>query len=120
MESVHILFLLSVLYILPLIVTAITGLSFGTNVHCAVRKEISPCTCRHQEPGLRNTKVITVICERMISFQQVVTALQGRFDDDVEIRLKISHSNLDDLPQLTFQQMGLNIQQLRLIHDNLR
>lgn len=121
MERVHIFFTLYIFSYLLNTVESIAGLSFGANVHCAVRKEISPCTCRHQEPGQDNpnTKVIAVICERMTSFQQVVTALQGRFDDDVGIFLKISHSVLDDLPQLNFQQMGLNIAQLRLIHNNL-
>lgn len=108
------------LFVITSISCTVTSIPLGSNVHCAVRREISPCTCRYEDPPpLRSSKVITVVCEGMTSFQQVVTALQGKFETDVDIILKISHSALDDLPQLSFQQMGITIQQLRLQNDNL-
>uniref|UniRef100_A0A224X9X9 Putative leucine-rich repeat and immunoglobulin-like protein 1 n=1 Tax=Panstrongylus lignarius TaxID=156445 RepID=A0A224X9X9_9HEMI len=95
------------------------SLSLEMSVHCAQRRAISPCTCQYQQLTNRSTIFISVTCERMISFHQVITALQNKFDTNVDISLKISHSILDDLPQLSFQQLGLSIQQLKLHFDNL-
>lgn len=95
------------------------SLSLEMNVHCAQRRAISPCSCQYQQFTNRSTILISVTCERMISFHQVITALQNKFDTNVDISLKISHSILDDLPQLSFQQLGLSIQQLKLHFDNL-
>lgn len=93
------------------------GLTVGSALHCAVRREISPCTCRHLEerPGS-----IQVTCERMTSFMQVVSALKDRFEEDITISLTISFSELEDLPLLSFQKLGLNVYNLKLNHDNLR
>lgn len=96
------------------------GISPWASVHCAVRREISPCTCRMQEQSVRHTKLIAVDCERMVNFQQVITALHGKFEKTVDIELTITHSTLDDLPQLSFQQLGLTIHKLFLNHNNLR
>ncbi|KAK9500331.1 hypothetical protein O3M35_001613 [Rhynocoris fuscipes] len=117
MGSVYII--LNILVLFSLVDLSIEQISLSLSVHCAQRREISPCTCQYQQLTNRSTKHISVSCERMISFQQVITALQNKFDNNVDISLKISHSILDDLPQLSFQQLGLNIQQLKLHHDNL-
>ncbi|XP_054276839.1 leucine-rich repeat-containing protein 1 [Macrosteles quadrilineatus] len=92
------------------------GLTVGSSLHCAVRREISPCTCKHHEerPGS-----IQVTCERMTSFMQVVTALKDRFEEDVTISLTISYSQLEDLPLLSFLKLGLNVETLKLNHDDL-
>lgn len=93
------------------------GLTAGSALHCAVRREISPCTCKHQEerPGS-----IQVTCERMSSFVQVIAALKDRFEEDVTISLTVAYSKLEDLPLLSFQKLGLNVYTLKLNHDNLR
>ncbi|XP_014243023.1 chaoptin [Cimex lectularius] len=98
------------------------SLGISNSLHCAVRKQISPCTCLVQEPSnRRSTKsIITVTCEGMVNFQQVVTALTKKFDIDVDISLKISHSVLEDLPQLSFEKLNLTIHILKLNFDNLR
>lgn len=106
------------------IITSISCMSptcrLSSNVHCAVRREISPCTCygTYGYP-LSSKKEINVVCEGMISFQQVVTALQGKFESNVQITLRICDSSLDDLPQLSFKQMGITIQKLWLAENNL-
>lgn len=92
------------------------GLTVGSSLHCAVRREISPCTCRHQE---ENAGAIQVTCERMTSFSQVVNALQDRFEKEVVISLTISYSKLEDLPMLSFQNLALNVHNLKLNYDNL-
>jgi len=92
------------------------GLTVGASLHCSVRREISPCTCRVQEP---HSNTIQVACERMTSFTQVVDALRGKFASDVEISLKIAFSRLDDFTNHTFQELGLAITNLKLNHDNL-
>lgn len=93
------------------------GLSVGASLHCSVRREISPCTCRVQEP---NSNTILVACERMTSFTQVVEALKDKFAPDVEISLRIAYSWMDDFFNHTFQELGLAVTDLKLNHDNLR
>lgn len=92
------------------------GLTIGASLHCSIRREISPCTCRVQEPN----SIILVACERMTSFAQVVDALREKFAPDAEISLRIAYSRLDDLTNHTFQELGLAVTNLKLNHDNLR
>lgn len=113
-------FILNISIVLSGLVYVVESLSLEMNVHCAQRRAISPCTCQYQQLTNKSTILISVTCERMINFQQVITALQSKFDTNVDISLTISHSVLDDLPQLSFQQLGLRIQQLKLQFDNLR
>lgn len=109
--TMSILCLVSLLCLLPL-ATSFTGPS----LHCAVRREINPCTCKHRDAL---TGSITVVCERMTSFGQVVDALQDRFGNH-SIALRIAVSNLDDLPSKTFQELGMRIIHLKLMKNNLR
>lgn len=88
-----------------------------SSVHCAVRREISPCTCRHAD---YMTQAIVVSCEKMSSFGQVVDALQDRFErPEQKIILKISVSNLDDMQSKTFEELGMNMITLHLKHNNI-
>ncbi|XP_044732010.1 leucine-rich repeat protein SHOC-2 [Chrysoperla carnea] len=96
---------------------SLLGITVGMSLHCAVRKEIDPCTCR-KEYGSQN---IYVKCERMISFDQVINALQNHFTPDDHITLEITFSNLTDMGAHKFEELKvLHIQNLRLLHDNLR
>ncbi|XP_069694189.1 insulin-like growth factor-binding protein complex acid labile subunit [Periplaneta americana] len=92
------------------------GLTVGASLHCSVRREISPCTCRVQEP---RANAILVACERMVSFAQVVDALRDKFAPDTDISLRVAHSRLDDFANHTFQELGLAVTNLKLNHDNL-
>nr|CAD7260995.1 unnamed protein product [Timema shepardi] len=92
------------------------GLTVGSSLHCSVRREISPCTCRVQEP---DTDTTVVACERMASFSQVVQALQYKFPSDADITLKIAYSQLEDLEGHSLQELGLAVTNLKLNHDNL-
>nr|CAD7598644.1 unnamed protein product [Timema genevievae] len=93
------------------------GLTVGSSLHCSVRREISPCTCRIQEP---DTDTTVVACERMASFSQVVQALQYKFPPDADITLKIAYSQLEDLEGHSLQELGLAVTNLKLNQDNLR
>ncbi|XP_050073867.1 insulin-like growth factor-binding protein complex acid labile subunit [Anopheles maculipalpis] len=93
----------------------IIGMTASASLNCAVRREISPCTC---SPGLFANN-IDVKCEQMESFGQVVNALQDRFTEDHNIWLTISHSQLLDLAALSFWEMNMNIKSLRINFDNL-
>lgn len=95
----------------------IFGITAGASLHCAVRREISPCTCAPHEM-FHDT--IQVTCERMESFTQVVDALTDRFAPENNIWLKITHSQLDDLGGRNFGEMKMNVKNLRMNHDNLR
>ncbi|XP_067008464.1 insulin-like growth factor-binding protein complex acid labile subunit [Anabrus simplex] len=91
------------------------GLTVGSSLHCAVRREISPCACRtHEAIG-----TVAVACERMTSFAQVLDALTDKFPADTGISLKIAYSQLDDFSAHNFQQIGIDILTLKLNHDNL-
>lgn len=93
------------------------GLAAGASMHCAVRREISPCTCSPHDL-ISNTIVVT--CERMESFNQVSGALKDKFSTNDNIWLKITHSQLEDLENSTFADMNLTVNNLKLNHDNLR
>lgn len=84
-------FVISIFTMATLLYT-IFGITAGASLHCAVRREISPCTCAPHET-FPNTIVVT--CERMETFTQVVDALQDRFQMDAAIWLKITHSQLE-------------------------
>nr|CAD7426205.1 unnamed protein product [Timema monikensis] len=100
----------------------------GASLHCQPRhddvrcetgfyiSQISPCTCRIQEP---DTDTTVVACERMASFSQVVQALQNKFPPDADITLKIAYSQLEDLEGHSLQELGLAVTNLKLNHDNL-
>lgn len=96
-----------------------TVLSFtaGVSLHCAVRREISPCTCIPHET-FANTIIVT--CQKMESFNHVVDVLQDKFTPDYQIWLKIMHSNLLDFEKRHFAEMNINIKHLRLNHNGLR
>jgi hypothetical protein len=95
----------------------IFGITAGASLHCAVRREISPCTCA---PHDLFANTIQVTCERMESMDQVVNALSDRFSTDFNIWLKITHSQLEDLESRHFMEMNMNIKNLRMNFDNLR
>lgn len=91
------------------------------HVSCAIRKDISPCSCQNYIP-LEETKRkpwIKVTCEKMNSFLEVVQTLQNKFDRNVTIMLQIAFSNLDDLPSNKFKHINSDINELMLNHNNL-
>ncbi|XP_017893041.1 platelet glycoprotein V [Ceratina calcarata] len=123
------------------------GLAASTSLHCAVRREISPCTCRQEEfsssvinpaqaaaaaaavAAVANTgnnpshhghgERIEVVCERMDSFEQVAGALRGKFTTEQQIILRVSHSNLRDISRHDFKELRMSITRLELNHDHL-
>lgn len=86
------------------------------SLHCAVRREISPCTCAPHEI-LNNT--VHVTCEGVGSFNQVFDALANRWNPEVNIWLKITHSQVEDLETRSFEDMHIRITNLRLNNDEL-
>lgn len=124
------------------------GLAASSTLHCAVRREISPCTCRqedfsapvmnpvqlssstdengqqHQHQSNLNQQQqhgerIEVVCERMESFNQVAEALSGRFTPEQQITLRVSHSALKDISKHDFKELKMSIGRLELNHDHL-
>ena len=111
------------------------GLAASSSLHCAVRREISPCTCRQEAPIINpssngnannangNTHVhverIEVVCERMESFDQVAEALRGKFTPEQQITLRVSHSQLRDISRHDFKELRMSISRLDLNHDHL-
>jgi len=104
---------------LSLVVAVVAALALGAraSLHCAERREISPCSCR---PMDLRTRTIDVDCERMTSFGQVVTALKDKFNSDVHIALRVSYSQLPDLGERGFHELRISITKLSLNHDNIR
>lgn len=89
----------------------------GASLHCAVRREISPCTC---SPHQMFANTIIVTCEKMESFSHVVDVLQDKFTPDYQIWLKITHSQLLDFEERHFAEMNMNIKNLRLNYNSMR
>lgn len=87
------------------------------SLHCSVRREISPCTC---QPHDLSNHTVVVTCEGVGSFNQVFDALQNRMNPEVDIWLKITHSQLEDLETRTFDDMHFRLKNLRLNYNQLK
>ncbi|EDV97032.1 leucine-rich repeat and death domain-containing protein 1 [Drosophila grimshawi] len=85
-------------------------------LQCAVRPEISPCTC---ETG-KAFNHVELACEKLESFNAVVDSLANKLNPDMKIDLKITHSHLDDLEMRSFRDMNFNLYKLRMQWNNLR
>ncbi|EDW73151.1 uncharacterized protein Dwil_GK17391 [Drosophila willistoni] len=85
-------------------------------LHCSVRPEISPCTC---ETG-KSMNHVELSCEKLESFNAVVDSLANKLNPDLNIELKITHSQLDDLEMRSFTDMNFNLYKLRMQWNELR
>ncbi|KAK4877356.1 hypothetical protein RN001_009862 [Aquatica leii] len=92
---------------------SILGLTLGAQ-QCSVWKEIAPCTCRNDRPT-----TIEIYCEKMSSYDQIVRTLQNKFLPTDKILLRIQSSTLHDLPQRTFKELNVTIENIQLNHDDL-
>ncbi|XP_072747608.1 protein phosphatase PHLPP-like protein [Anoplolepis gracilipes] len=121
------------------ILYTLLGLAASASLHCAVRREISPCTCRQEEfsspqaqtassvnannnaggGGHHVGERIEVMCEKMNSFNQLAEALSGKFTPEQQITLRVAHSNLRDISRHDFKQLRMSITRLELNHDHL-
>ncbi|KAG7313187.1 hypothetical protein JYU34_000282 [Plutella xylostella] len=88
----------------------------GASLHCAMRREISPCTCRREDTG---TGAIHVVCQRINTYQEIAAALANKFSPKTKIGLDISYSQLPDFGAHSFRDLGLSITRLKLNYDNL-
>ncbi|CAH0716083.1 unnamed protein product, partial [Brenthis ino] len=86
------------------------------SLHCAMRREISPCTCRREDLG---TGAILVICQRISTYEDIARALTNKFSPETKIGLDISYSQLPDFADHSFRELGLSITRLKLNFDNL-
>ncbi|XP_049884639.1 leucine-rich repeat-containing G-protein coupled receptor 4 [Pectinophora gossypiella] len=91
-------------------------LGAGASLHCAMRREISPCTCRREETG---TGAILVVCQRITAYEDIARALTNKFSPETKIGLDISYSQLPDFADHSFRELGLSITRLKLNFDNL-
>ncbi|XP_023946364.2 leucine-rich repeat-containing G-protein coupled receptor 4 [Bicyclus anynana] len=91
-------------------------LGTGASFHCAMRREISPCTCRRDDVG---TGAILVICQRISTYEDIARALTSKFSPETKIGLDISYSQLPDFSDHSFRELGLSITKLKLNYDNL-
>ncbi|XP_046977198.1 leucine-rich repeat-containing G-protein coupled receptor 4 [Vanessa cardui] len=97
--------------------SALAGqLGAGASLHCAMRREISPCTCRREDVG---TGAILVICQRINTYEDIARALTNKFSPETKIGLDISYSQLPDFADHSFRELGLSITRLKLNFDNL-
>lgn len=87
------------------------------SLHCAMRREISPCTCRREDTG---TGAILVVCQKINTYQEIARALTDKFSPETKIGLDISYSQLPDFAEHSFRELGLSITRLKLNFDNLR
>uniref|UniRef100_A0A1I8PFR5 LRRCT domain-containing protein n=1 Tax=Stomoxys calcitrans TaxID=35570 RepID=A0A1I8PFR5_STOCA len=97
-------------------VYAVWSITNVASVHCAARPEISPCTC---EPTYTHNHV-ELLCEKVDSFHTIVDALSNKFDPNINVSLKISHSQLEDLEMRSFMDMKINVIKLRMQWNDLK
>ncbi|XP_065332708.1 insulin-like growth factor-binding protein complex acid labile subunit [Cloeon dipterum] len=109
------------------------GITVGTTLNCVQREQISPCTCTYtlnsggsQEQTAASiastAQKIDIACEKMTSFNQVVDALRGNFNNYTRLNLRISHSSLDDLAHVNgtyFKDLGISIRTLNMSLNNI-
>ncbi|CAG9558370.1 unnamed protein product [Danaus chrysippus] len=108
---------MSALVIAAALLCAFAGhLGAGASLHCAMRREISPCTCRREDIG---TGAILVICQRISTYEDIAKALTNKFSPETKIGLDISNSELPDFADHSFRELGLSITKLKLNFDNL-
>ncbi|XP_030380110.1 podocan [Scaptodrosophila lebanonensis] len=86
------------------------------SLQCSVRPEISPCTCQ----SVDSPNYVNLECEKLESFHTIVDVLANKFQPHVEIDLKITHSQLEDLEMRSFTDMNLNVVKLRMQWNGLR
>lgn len=87
-------------------------------IPCAVRKDISPCTCDyHTTTQDRRRPWINVACQKMHSFSQIISVLQNKFDNHSEIHLVIEYSNLEDMKKNKFSDIRSSIGWIFLRHN---
>lgn len=91
-------------------------LGAGASLHCAMRREISPCTCRREDAG---TGAILVVCQRINAYEEIARALTNKFSPETKIGLDISYSQLPDFSEHSIKELGLSITRLKLNFDNL-
>lgn len=97
---------------------ALSGpLGASGSLHCAMRREISPCTCRREEAG---SGAIHVVCQRINNYEEIAKALTNKFSPMTKIGLDISYSQLPDFSTHSLRELGLKITRLKLNFDNLR
>lgn len=92
---------------------SILGLS-SVIPHCPMWKAIAPCSCR-----MDSTKLQSIYCEKMSSFDQIVNLFHGHFSPSDRISLSIALSSLDDLPRRSFKELNMSIENLKLNQDNI-
>lgn len=90
-----------------------------TQIHCSVRRSISPCTCSYYSPAVVRPRIL-VLCQKMDSFESVVNALQNKLDTVFDYTLNIEYSDLHDLDKRRFDELGFAIMDLKLVYNNLR
>ncbi|XP_050537714.1 protein artichoke-like [Daktulosphaira vitifoliae] len=88
-----------------------------TIIQCSVRRSITPCTCSYN--SLMVKPRILVVCQKMESFESVIEALQNKFDALFDYVLSIEYSELHDLHNRKFNELGIPIVDLKLNNNNL-
>ncbi|KAF5297200.1 hypothetical protein FQA39_LY12215 [Lamprigera yunnana] len=99
--------------IMSTLLLSILGLTLGVQ-QCPMWKEIAPCTCKNDRPT-----IIDVFCEKMTSYDQIVNILQNKFHPNDKITLRIKSSTLRDLPERTFKELNVTIENIQLNQDDL-
>lgn len=66
-----------------------------------------------------SSKLQSIYCEKMSSFDQIVGLFHGHFAPSDRISLSIALSNLDDLSRRSFKELNTSIENLKLNQDNI-
>lgn len=109
------------------ILLTLMGLTVSANLHCAVRREISPCTCRQEEfPSSVNTQAQTAAATVVASTGGTVNANNnaGGGSHHIGERIEVTCEKMKSFDQLAEALNGKFTPEqqitLRVSHSNLR
>lgn len=100
---------------MSVLLLSILGVSSGLQ-HCPMSKEIKPCTCNYR---LDSVKVMSINCEKMKNYEQIVETFRGHFGSSDRVSLAVRNSDLSDMQNRSFSELNMTIENLRLNYDYL-
>lgn len=98
---------------MSVLLLSILGVSSGLQ-HCPMSKEIKPCTCNYR---LDIPKVMSIYCDKMKSYDQIVETFRGHFNPSDQVMLTVKNSDLADMQNRSFLELNMTIQNLQLHND---
>lgn len=100
---------------MSVLLLSILGVSSGL-VPCPMSNDIKPCTCKYAwEAG----KLMSITCEKMKSFDQIVDTFRGHFTPSDRVSLELKNSDIEDMQNRSLAEFNMTITNLKMNYDLL-